>query len=60
MVDPSALGSEQVGELSQRQTRTAKIGIDATKPLAELDKFEKVALPLDVRLKISKMLGISV
>lgn len=44
---------EGIGEL---QTKTAKIGIDATKPLTELDKFEKVDVPPEVRQKITGML----
>jgi 2,5-furandicarboxylate decarboxylase 1 len=59
IIDPSTSGSEEVGELSRLRTRTAKIGIDATKPLAELDKYEKVNMPPEIRLKVTKMLGLS-
>jgi len=57
-IDPSAQLGEGVGELGELQTKTAKIGIDATKPLTELDKFEKVDVPLEVRHKIITLLGI--
>ena len=58
IIDPFTLGSEEVGELSQLHTRTAKIGIDATKPLVELDKYEKVDVPVEVKLKVARILGI--
>lgn len=58
IIDPSTSGSEEIGELSRLQTRTAKIGIDATKPLSQRDRYEKVDVPLEVRLKVTRMLGI--
>jgi len=58
VIDPSTSGSEEIGELSRLKTRTAKIGVDATKPLGERDKYEKVDVPSEVRLKITRMLGI--
>lgn len=57
IIDPSTSGTEEIGELSRRQTRTAKIGIDATKPLNELEKYEKVDVPSKVKLKITRMLN---
>lgn len=58
IIDPSTQGTEQVGERSQRLTKTAKIGIDATKPLAERDRYEKVDAPPEVKPKVARMLGI--
>ncbi|MFC1951485.1 UbiD family decarboxylase domain-containing protein [Chloroflexota bacterium] len=58
IVDPSTVDTGETGELSQHITRTAKVAIDATKPLAELDMFEKADVPPDVQLKIARMLGI--
>ena len=58
IIDPSTLGSEETGEQSRLQTRTAKLGIDATKPVSEREKYEKVDVPSEVRLKVARMLGL--
>ncbi len=58
IIDPSSQLDEKLGELSRLQTKTAKVGIDATKPLTELDKFEKIDVPPEVKLRIARMLGI--
>ena len=58
IIDPSTLGSKEIGEGARLRTKTAKIGIDATKPLDELDKYEKVDVPPEVKLKVAKILGI--
>ncbi len=58
VIDPSTSDTKGIEELSRSKTLTAKIGIDATKPLGEREKYEKVDTPLEVRLKITKMLGI--
>ncbi len=58
VIDPSTSGSEEVGELSRLTTRTAKLGIDATKPLSERGKYEKVDVPSEVKLKVARLLGI--
>jgi 2,5-furandicarboxylate decarboxylase 1 len=57
IIDPSTTGQEEIGEHSMRQTKTAKVGIDATKPLAELKKYEKVDMPADIKQKVSQLLG---
>ena len=57
IIDPSASDSEEIGELSPRRTITAKVGIDATKPMAEREKYEKIDMPPEVKLKVTKMLG---
>jgi 2,5-furandicarboxylate decarboxylase 1 len=56
MIDPSTSGGEITPDVSQLTTRTAKIGIDATKPLSELDKFERIDVPQRVKQKIWQMM----
>jgi 2,5-furandicarboxylate decarboxylase 1 len=56
MIDPSTSGGELTPDLSQLTTRTAKIGIDATKPLTELEKFERIDVPQGVKQKIWKIM----
>ena len=56
VLDPSASGGEITADLSSLITRTAKLGIDATKPLAELERFEKVDVPAAVKEKVSALL----
>ncbi len=56
MIDPSTSGGEKTPDLSQLTTRTAKIGIDATKPLSELKKFERIDVPQRVKQKIWKIM----
>ena len=56
MIDPSTSGGEKTPDLSQLTTRTAKIGIDATKPLSELEKFERIDVPQGVKQKIWKIM----
>jgi len=58
VIDPSTTDTKGIEELSRSKALTAKIGIDATKPLDEQEKYEKVDMPLEVRLKVTKMLGI--
>ena len=57
IIDPSTTDSEEMVELGRRITRTAKIGIDATKPLAERNKYEKIDVPPLVKLRVAKMIG---
>ena len=57
MIDPSVGDLERVPDTSLQVGRTAKIGIDATKPLHELEKFEKVDVPSKVKEKILRLLG---
>lgn len=58
VIDPSALSSGETEKTSPPRTRTAKLGIDATKPTAEWDKYEKIDVPLAVKLKVARILGI--
>lgn len=55
-IDPSVTGLELSPELSYQMGRTAKMCIDATKPLKELERFEKVDLPPKVKSRISRMM----
>ena len=57
MIDPSVAGTEFTPDGSLQIGRTAKIGINATKPLGELERFERIDVPPEVRDRISKMLG---
>jgi 2,5-furandicarboxylate decarboxylase 1 len=54
MVDPSAIapGIHPVEFIPM----ITKVGIDATKPLAELDRFEKIDVPASVKEKIAATL----
>lgn len=58
VIDPSTSDTKGIEELSKSKALTAKIGIDATKPLDEREKYERADVPLEVKLKIAKMLGI--
>ncbi len=58
IIDPSALGSDEFEKSSLPRTRTAKLGIDATKPQVEWDKYEKIDVPLEVKRKVARILGI--
>jgi len=51
-IDPSTTGGERTPDLSQLTTRTSKIGIDATKPLSDLEKFARIDVPQGVKQKI--------
>jgi len=55
VIDPSAseLGK---GEFTHLFGRVAKVGFDATKPLKNAARFEKVGVPTEVKEKISKLL----
>lgn len=56
MIDPTTPGGEFTSDsLHMMVPKTSKLGIDATKPLAEKAKFEKVDMPKDIRVKIEKM-----
>lgn len=51
MIDPSTTGGER-GEFATLITKTSKLGIDTTKPLGELERYEKIDIPDNVREKI--------
>jgi UbiD family decarboxylase len=52
MLDPSSIGGEMAYDTPILITRTSKLGIDATKPLDQLDRFEKIDVPPEVRERI--------
>jgi 2,5-furandicarboxylate decarboxylase 1 len=61
MIDPSAVMEESTaeGKLSEIDTHIAKvtkIGVDATKPLHELDKYEKIDIPAEVKTSIAPLI----
>jgi 2,5-furandicarboxylate decarboxylase 1 len=56
MIDPSTAGGERTDDLALFITRTAKMGIDATKPLGELDRYEKVDVPEVIREKVKSLI----
>jgi 2,5-furandicarboxylate decarboxylase 1 len=57
MIDPSVRGLE-TAELAIMIGKTAKIGINATKPLKELERFEKIGVPAKVEEKILRLLEV--
>lgn len=56
MIDPATEGGERTPDTSLLLTRTTKMGIDATKPLKELARYEKIDVPDEVKLKINRMM----
>ena len=53
MIDPSTSGGKVSGEFSSTLiSKTSKIGIDATKPLREYDRYAKIDIPERVRSKV--------
>jgi 2,5-furandicarboxylate decarboxylase 1 len=55
MIDPSTQGGERTQDWSLLITRTSKMGIDATKPLGELERYEKVAVPPDIQERVEQV-----
>ena len=56
MIDPTTPGGEFTPDsLHMMVPKTSKLGIDATKPLDEKERFEKVDVPGDVRVKIEEI-----
>lgn len=57
-IDPSGSPSTAPTEqISAHATRTSKLGLDATKPLAELEKYERIDLPAQVKKKVAKKMS---
>jgi len=57
-IDPSTMLRETVSSgVKTLITETSKIGMDATKPLSDADKFEKIRVPPDVAEKVEKILS---
>lgn len=59
-IDPSAAMGKEVSASYPLGARTAKLGIDATKPLAEPDRYEKIDMPLPVKSRVREVLGIEI
>lgn len=55
-IDPSGRGGEITPELGAYVTRTSKIGIDATVPLAEKERYEKIDVPKNVKERVIGLL----
>lgn len=56
MIDPSVGDLEATPDTSLQVGKTAKMGIDATKPLGEFERFEKADVPNEVKRMILKLL----
>lgn len=54
MIDPATAGGERTPDTSLLVTKTTKMGIDATKPLNELDRYEKIDVPEEVKKKMAR------
>jgi 2,5-furandicarboxylate decarboxylase 1 len=57
VIDPSVKRLEKA-EFELLAGRTSKIGINATKPLDQLGRFERIDVPAKVRQKIAKLLEV--
>jgi len=55
-IDPSTSGGETTPDLAELVTRAAKMGIDATKPLAERERFEKIDVPAPVKARVHELM----
>jgi 2,5-furandicarboxylate decarboxylase 1 len=51
-IDPSSGNHEVSGEFSLLATKTSKLGIDATKPLGDLERYTRIDVPEEVKHKI--------
>lgn len=56
MIDPSTSGEDRTEDLALLITHTAKMGIDATKPLNELDRYEKIDVPEHIKEKVQTLI----
>jgi 2,5-furandicarboxylate decarboxylase 1 len=54
-IDPSADELDIIAEFSLIACKTSKLGIDATKTLKELDRFERTDVPENVKRRISHL-----
>jgi 2,5-furandicarboxylate decarboxylase 1 len=55
-IDPSAGRQEVTGEFSIIANETSKLGIDATKPLGDLKRYERTDVPGGVKSKIGPII----
>ena len=56
IIDPSTTGGERTPDVSLLATRASKMGLDATKPLSEAEKFQKIDVPAAVKEKIRRVI----
>ena len=56
-IDPS-VGSLEKSDLGRLVGQSAKLGIDATKPLKELANFERIGMPAEVEEKILRLMEV--
>ena len=54
MIDPSTTEGER-GEFATLITKTSKLGIDATKPLGEQERYEKIDIPENLKEKVLRI-----
>ena len=54
MIDPSTTGGERE-EFATLITKTSKLGIDATKPLGEQERYEKIDIPENLKEKVLRI-----
>lgn len=57
MLDPSSEGGEMAFETPILITKTSKLGIDATKPIDQPERFEKIDVPPKVREKVMEVIA---
>ncbi len=56
-IDPSSTQTESLSSGAKvLVTKTSKIGLDATKPLGEPEKFERIRVPPDVRKRVEAII----
>ena len=56
MIDPCVGELERMPDTSLQFGKVSKMGIDATKPLDQLERFEKADVPQETKLKVLKLL----
>lgn len=54
MIDPATEGGKRTPDTSLLVTQTTKMGIDATKPLKELERYERIDVPEEVKIRIAR------
>jgi UbiD family decarboxylase len=57
-IDPSTIQTESISSGAKvLVTTTSKIGLDATKPLDDPDKFERIRIPTEIRRRVEGIVG---
>lgn len=57
IIDPSTHGGERTAGESLLITRTSKLGIDATVPLSERERYEKIDIPEAVKARVARIVS---